>query len=452
MNSLSAVVLAAGKGTRMKSKTPKVLFSVAGKSILQHIVDTLIDAGVKDIYIVVGYGSDQVQETVTGPITWVMQREQLGTGHALIQAAPHLQDHSGSLLVVLGDTPLLTSRTISDLVELHQTEKHAATVLTARVPDPTGYGRIVREGGQVKAIVEEKDASPEEKVITEINSGAFCYDWARVGPLLAKLTPNNTQGEYYLTDIISILVQEGDRTGAFVAGDYREVAGINDRVQLAWAEGIMRTRINQALMRSGVSMQDPGSVWIDAQVEIGPDTLIMPNTHIYGATKIGPNCTIGPDAMLTSCQLEEGVIFHHSVAEESRIGQGTRVGPFAYIRPGSGIGCRVKVGDFVEIKNSQIGDGTKVPHLTYVGDAKVGTNTNIGCGVITANYDGKKKSLTEIGNDVFVGSNSNLVAPVKVGDGSYVAAGSTITDEVPPRALAIARSRQTVKVDWRKKD
>lgn len=452
MRSISAVVLAAGKGTRMKSQTPKVLFPVAGKAILQHIVDTLTDAGVKNIYIVVGYGSDQVQAAISGPITWVLQREQLGTGHALIQAAPHLQDYSGSLLVVTGDTPLLTSETISNLISLHQRENNAATVLTARVPNPTGYGRIVRDGGQVKAIIEEKDASPEERAITEINSGVFCYNWARVEPLLAKLTPNNTQGEYYLTDIISLLVQEGDRIGAVVARDHQEVAGINDRVQLAWAEGIMRARINQALMRSGVTMQDPASVWIDAEIEIGQDTIILPNTHICGATKIGSKCTIGPNVMLRSCRLAEGVTIRHSVAEDCVIGQGTQVGPFAYIRPGTVIGCRVKVGDFVEIKNSQIGDGTKVPHLAYVGDAKVGTGTNIGCGVITANYDGKKKSLTEIGNDVFVGSNSNLVAPVKIGDGAYVAAGSTITEEVPPRALAIARSRQTVKVDWRKKD
>jgi bifunctional UDP-N-acetylglucosamine pyrophosphorylase/glucosamine-1-phosphate N-acetyltransferase len=451
MKALRAVVLAAGKGTRMKSQTPKVLFPLAGKSILQHVVDTLTDSGVEDIYIVVGYGSDMVQEAVTGPITWVLQREQLGTGHALLQAAPHLRG-TDTLLVVTGDTPLLTSQTISDLISLHQRENHAATVLTARVPDPGGYGRILRAGDQVKAIIEDKDASPEERAIAEINSGVFCYNWARVEPLLARLTPNNRQGEYYLTDIMSMLFQEGRKTGAFVARDYQEVAGINNRVQLAWAEGIMRARINEALMLSGVSMQDPGSVWIDAGVEIGQDTVILPNTHIYGATKIGSNCTIGPDAMLRSCQLEEGVAFHHAVAEECVIGQGTRVGPFAYIRPGSVIGSGVKVGDFVEIKNSRIGDGSKVPHLAYVGDAKVGTNTNIGCGVITANYDGKKKSVTEIGNDAFIGSNCNLVAPVKVGDGAYVAAGSTITDEVPPRALAIARSRQTVKVDWRKKD
>ena len=304
MQSLSAVVLAAGKGTRMKSENPKALFPVAGKSILQHIIDTLIDTGVKKIYIVVGYGSDQVQVAVTGPITWVEQREQLGTGHALLQAAPYLSGFSGSLLVVAGDAPLLTSATLSAFIQEHQRGKNAATVLSARVPDPTGYGRIVRdEKGWVTAITEEKDASPKEKGITEINSGAFCYNWGKVSPLLAALTPNNTQGEYYLTDLISLLARQGEKTGAFVARDHNEVAGINDRVQLAWAEGIMRFRINQTLMRSGVSMQDPGAVWIDVDVEIGPDTVIMPNTHIYGDTKIGPKCTIGPDAMITCCQL-----------------------------------------------------------------------------------------------------------------------------------------------------
>lgn len=451
MKSLAAVVLAAGKGTRMKSEIPKVLFPVAGKPMLQYVIDALTDTGVKDIYIVVGHGSDQVRQTISGPITWVEQKVQLGTGHALAQAAPHLQSYQGNLLVVLGDTPLLTNRTLSAFIEEHLRNKNAATVLSARVSEPTGYGRIIRgDDGWVQAITEEEDANQKERAIDEINSGVFCFNWAEVGPFLARLTTNNTQGEYYLTDIFSLLVLHGEKTGAFVASDYEEVSGVNDRIQLAKAERSMRSRINQDLMRSGVSMQDPSTVWIDAGVKIGRDTMILPNTHIYGETRIGCTCTIGPDAMLKSCQLGEEVLFHHSVAEESKIGNGTRVGPFAYIRPGSVIGCGVKIGDFVEVKNSLIGDGTKVPHLAYVGDARVGANTNIGCGVITANYDGKEKHLTEIGDEVFVGSNVNLIAPVKIGDGAYVAAGSTINQEVPARALAIARSRQIVKVDWRK--
>ncbi|MDD4657923.1 MAG: bifunctional UDP-N-acetylglucosamine diphosphorylase/glucosamine-1-phosphate N-acetyltransferase GlmU [Eubacteriales bacterium] len=453
MGKIASVVLAAGKGTRMKSEIPKVLFPVAGKPMLQHIINVLVEAGIEDIYAVIGYGAEKVQAAISGPITWVEQKEQLGTGHALAQAAKNLRGYDGDVLVLAGDTPLLTAATLRDLIAEHARDKNAATVLSARVPQPAGYGRIVRgSNGSVIAIAEEKDADPSQKQINEINSGAYCFNWSKVEALLDRLSTNNAQGEYYLTDIFSLLVLNGEKTGAFAAADHREILGPNDRVQLAWAEKIMRLRICRRLMGQGVSILDPDTTWIDADVEVGVDTFIYPNTFIRGATKIGGNCEIGPNATIDSCQLGDGVLIRYAVMEEATVDDGTAVGPFAYLRPGAKIGRQVKIGDFVEIKNSQIGQGSKVPHLAYVGDAQVGSNSNIGCGVITANYDGAKKSKTEIGDGVFIGSNTNLVAPVKVEDGAYVAAGSTITEDVPARALAIARARQTNKADWRKKD
>lgn len=450
---IAAVVLAAGKGTRMKSDTPKVLFPVAGKLMLQHIVDILVEAGIEDIYAIVGYGAEKVQAAINGPITWVKQREQLGTGHALSQAGGSLRGYSGDVLVLAGDTPLLTVATLRDLVAEHTLRKNAATVLSARVPQPTGYGRIVRgSNGSVIAIAEEKDADSNQKKINEINSGTYCFNWAKVEPLLDRLSSNNAQGEYYLTDIFSLLVLNCEKTGAYSVSDYQEIMGTNDRVQLAWAEKIMRLRICHKLMKEGVSILDPSTTWIDADVEVGPETILLPQTIIKGGTKIGGNCHIGPNVTIDSCSLGTGVVVRYAVMEGATVDDDSTVGPFAYLRPGAQIGRQVKIGDFVEIKNSSVGQGSKVPHLAYVGDAQVGANSNIGCGVITANYDGTRKSKTEIGDGVFIGSNTNLVAPVKVADGAYVAAGSTITKDVPAKTLAIARARQTNKSDWRRKE
>jgi bifunctional UDP-N-acetylglucosamine pyrophosphorylase/glucosamine-1-phosphate N-acetyltransferase len=449
---IASVVLAAGKGTRMKSDTPKVLFPVAGKLMLQHIVDILVEAGIDDIYAVVGYGAKKVQAAINGPITWVEQREQLGTGHALSRAGGSLRGYSGDVLVLAGDTPLLTVATLRDLVAEHTLGKNAATVLSARVPQPTGYGRIVRgSNGSVIAIAEEKDADSNQKKINEINSGTYCLNWAKVEPLLDSLSSNNAQGEYYLTDIFSLLVLNGEKTGAYSVSDYQEIMGTNDRVQLALAEKTMRLRICHDLMRQGVSILDPDTTWIDADVEVGAETILLPQTIIKGGTKIGGNCRIGPNVTIDSCLLGTGVVVRYAVMEGATVDDNSTVGPFAYLRPGTQIGRQVKIGDFVEIKNSSVGQGSKVPHLAYVGDAQVGANSNIGCGVITANYDGTKKSKTEIGDGVFIGSNTNLVAPVKVADGAYVAAGSTITKDVPAKTLAIARARQTNKSDWRRK-
>lgn len=450
---IASVVLAAGKGTRMKSDTPKVLFPVAGKPMLQHIVNILMGAGIEDIFAVVGYGAEKVKATVHGPITWVEQREQLGTGHALSQAGNMLRGYTGHVLVLAGDTPLLTVATLQELVAEHTTGKNAATVLSARVPQPTGYGRIVRgSNGSVIAIAEEKDADSSQKKINEINSGTYCFNWSKVEPLLDRLSANNAQGEYYLTDIFSLLVLNGEKTGAYSVSDYREIMGTNDRVQLAQAEKIMRLRICHDLMRQGVTILDPDTTWIDADAEVGAETIILPQTIIKGGTKIGGNCHIGPNVTIDSCTLGNGVVVRYAVMEGATVGDESTVGPFAYLRPGAHIGRQVKIGDFVEIKNSSVGQGSKVPHLAYVGDAQVGAYSNIGCGVITANYDGTKKSKTEIGDRVFIGSNVNLVAPVKIEDGAYVAAGSTITKDVPAKTLAIARARQTNKSDWRRKE
>ncbi len=453
MGKVAAVVLAAGKGTRMKSEKAKVLFPLAGRPMLQHIVDILIEIGVDDIYTVVGYEAGTVQASIAGPITWVEQREQLGTGHALAQAAAYLGDFPGVVLVLAGDMPLITEATLKELLTRHAQEGNAATVLSARVPDPTGYGRVVRSAdGRLKAIVEEKDADDRQRQVDEINSAIYCFDWGRAGALMSRLGRDNAQGEYYLTEIISLLAGDKDKLGIHVAADHREVMGINDRVQLAQAEKILRRRICHKLMREGVSVLDPDSTWIDADVRIARDTTILPNTQIKGQTTIGGNSVIGPSVTIQASALGEGVCVQYAVLEGATVEDGVSVGPFAYLRPGAVVGRQAKIGDFVEIKNSRIGPGTKVPHLAYVGDAEVGANSNIGCGVITANYDGASKQKTTIGDGVFIGSNANLVAPVRVGDNAYVAAGSTVTEDVPPRALAIARTRQTNKADWRKKD
>lgn len=453
MGKVAAVVLAAGKGTRMKSEKAKVLFPLAGRPMLQHIVDVLIEIGVDDIYTVVGYEAGTVQASIAGPITWVEQREQLGTGHALAQAAAYLGDFPGVVLVLAGDMPLITEATLKELLTRHAQEGNAATVLSARVPDPTGYGRVVRSAdGRLKAIVEEKDADDRQRQVDEINSAIYCFDWGRAGALMSRLGRDNAQGEYYLTEIISLLAGDKDKLGIHVAADHREVMGINDRVQLAQAEKILRRRICHKLMREGVSVLDPDSTWIDADVRIARDTTILPNTQIKGQTTIGGNSVIGPSVTIQASALGEGVCVQYAVLEGATVEDGVSVGPFAYLRPGAVVGRQAKIGDFVEIKNSRIGPGTKVPHLAYVGDAEVGANSNIGCGVITANYDGASKQKTTIGDGVFIGSNANLVAPVRVGDNAYVAAGSTVTEDVPPRALAIARTRQTNKADWRKKD
>jgi len=447
--SLAAVILAAGKGTRMKSKAPKVLHKICGSSMLSYVLDSVAAAGVEQKIVVVGFGADLVTLEVEGRGQVALQEQQLGTAHALLQAGPLLRDFDGQLLVLCGDTPLIESATLVRLVESHRAQGAVVTVLTAEVEDPTGYGRVIRDSqGRVKRIVEQKDASPLEKQVQEINTGIYCFESAGLFAALDKVTPANAQGEYYLTDIIQSYAAEGRTIGAVLLVNPAEAAGINDRVQLAEVERVIRSRVLLALMRSGVTVIDPQSTFVDCGVQIGRDTTIYPFTFIEGSTSVGEDCSIGPGTRLVNSVVGNGVTIQNSIALESHIMDRCTIGPFAYLRPETRLGEDVKVGDFVEIKKSDIGNGSKVPHLSYVGDATVGQKVNIGCGTITCNYDGQKKWPTHIGDRAFIGSNTNLVAPVTIGAGAVTGAGSTITRDVPDGALGVERSKQALVPDW----
>ncbi|WP_276357720.1 bifunctional UDP-N-acetylglucosamine diphosphorylase/glucosamine-1-phosphate N-acetyltransferase GlmU [Cohnella caldifontis] len=442
MNRL-AIVLAAGQGKRMKSKLYKVLHPVCGKPMAQHVLDAVRKASCGRIVVVVGHGAETVRETLEGSAEYALQAEQLGTGHAVLQAKPLIGGEEGTTLVICGDTPLISTATIEAMMDRHEREGAAATVLTAIVPDAAGYGRIVRGAdGSVQRIVEHKDCTPEEARIREINTGTYCFDNRQLFEALAEVKNDNAQGEYYLPDVIGILQRKGKRISASLLEDPDEAIGVNDRAALGEAERLMRQRINRTHQLNGVTVVDPAGTYIDADVEIGPDTVIYPGTVLRGRTVIGPDCAIGPSADLKDTKVGPGSTVRQTVADGAEIGEGNQVGPFAYLRPGTKLGRQVKVGDFVEIKNAAVGDGSKVPHLSYVGDAVVGSGVNIGCGAITANYDGYNKSVTEIGDNAFIGSNVNLIAPVKIGEGAYVVAGSTITHNVDDHDLAIARTRQ----------
>ncbi|GAA4722345.1 bifunctional UDP-N-acetylglucosamine diphosphorylase/glucosamine-1-phosphate N-acetyltransferase GlmU [Brevibacillus fulvus] len=449
MANLHAVVLAAGQGTRMKSKLYKVLHPVCGKPMVQHVVDTLDLLRVEDVIVVVGHGAEAVRTTIGDRVTYALQSEQLGTGHAVKQAVPFLTDKQGTTMILYGDVPLLSAETLKALVERHIEQNAAATVLTAMVEDPTGYGRIVRdETGALLRIVEHKDASLAEREIREINTGIYCFDNEKMLKVLSELKNDNAQREYYITDCIGLLHHAGEKVDAFIAADAQETMGVNDRVQLAEAESYMRKRINQAHMRNGVTIIDPATTYIDADVTIGADTVILPGTYLRGKTVIGEDCKIGPQTELNDVTVGDGVNISYSVLFDAKVGVHAVVGPFAYVRPGSEIGESVKIGDFVELKNAKIGKGSKIPHLSYVGDAEVGSGVNIGCGTITVNYDGAKKQKTMIGDNAFIGCNTNLIAPVQIGKDAYIAAGSTINQDVPDEAMAIARERQTNKLGY----
>lgn len=452
MSKIHAVVLAAGQGTRMKSKLYKVLHPVCGKPMVQHVVDTLASMRVEDVIVVVGHGADAVRSTLGERVTYALQKEQLGTAHAVQQAVPFLQAKEGTTFILYGDVPLLSEETLTALLRYHEEQQVAATVLTAVVPDPTGYGRIVRsETGEVLRIVEHKDATPSERAIREINTGIYCFDNQKLLKALAQVKNDNAQGEYYVTDCIGILRQAGEKVAAFEAVDPDETMGVNDRAQLAEAEAYMRRRIAVRHMKNGVTIVDPASTYIEADVVIGADTVIQPGTFLRAGTTIGADCVIGPQADLTNVQVADRVTISYSVMVDARVEADSTVGPFAYVRPGTEIGPHVKIGDFVELKNAKIGKGTKVPHLSYVGDAEIGEGVNIGCGTITVNYDGAVKHKTVVMDGSFIGCNTNLVAPVTVGQNAYVAAGSTITQDVPDEALAIARERQVNKPGYANK-
>ncbi len=446
MSNIHAVVLAAGQGTRMKSKLYKVLHPVCGKPMVQHVVDTLAAIQVKDVVVVVGHGADAVQAALGDQVSYVLQSEQLGTAHAVQQAVPFLTGKKGATLILYGDVPLLSTETMESLLRFHLEQKAAATVLTADVPDPTGYGRIIRDSaGEVLKIVEHKDTTPEERAISEINTGIYCYDNEELLKAIVQVKNDNVQKEYYVTDCIGILRSAGKKVAAYRAVDPDETMGVNDRVQLSQAEAYMRRRINETHMRNGVTIIDPLSTYIEADVTIGADTIIQPGTVLRGGTVIGTNCHLGPQADMTNVQMGDGVTVSYSVLVDAQVESDATIGPFAYLRPQTLVGEGVKVGDFVELKNAKLGKGTKVPHLSYIGDAEIGEGVNIGCGTITVNYDGAKKHKTIVGDHAFIGCNSNLVAPVEIGKNAYVAAGSTINQNVPDEALAIARERQVNK-------
>ncbi|MBW4084883.1 bifunctional UDP-N-acetylglucosamine diphosphorylase/glucosamine-1-phosphate N-acetyltransferase GlmU [Paenibacillus sp. S150] len=447
-----AVVLAAGQGKRMKSKLYKVLHPVCGKPMVGHVLDTVKATGCQRTVVVVGHGAEEVKAYVGQDAEYVLQETQLGTGHAVKQAKDLLGGEAGTTVVICGDTPLITAETLEGLMALHEGQSAAATVLTAVMEQPAGYGRIIRgEDGGVLKIVEQKDCTSEEAAVDEINTGTYCFDNAKLFAALEKVTNSNNQQEYYLTDVIGILRAQGDIVLGYQAHDAAESIGVNDRLALSEAESLMRQRINRRHMLNGVTIIDPASTYIAAGVTIGSDTTLYPGTILKGKTAIGEDCVIGPSSEIKDCVIMNGAEVKHSVLNQAQVGARASVGPFAYLRPGAVLGEEVKIGDFVEVKNASIGDGSKVSHLSYIGDAAVGKNVNVGCGAITVNYDGYNKSRTEIGDNAFIGSNVNLVAPVTVGKGAFVVAGSTITRSVSENDLAIARSRQENKPGYAEK-
>ena len=414
-----AIVMAAGKGTRMKSKKSKLVQKIFGKEVVRRAVENAKNAGVQDIVAVVGYQKEEVMAVLGDTVKYAFQEDMMGTGHAVLMAKEYLKGKKGKVLVLNGDVPLIRPETLNKLIEKSIENKEYATLLTAIYDNPKGYGRIIRdEGGNVLAIVEEKDTTDEQKEIKEINAGIYCFDIEELLSALEEIKPNNAQGEYYITDVIGIMNKKGLKTGAVVVEDNTEILGINDRIQLEMLTKVLQMRVNTELMKNGVTIEDINTTYIYDGVKIGMDTVIHPNTIIKSDVEIGEDCEIGPNS---------------------------------YIREGCRLANKVKIGSFVEIKKAIIGEGTKVPHLSYMGDCEIGEKCNIGCGTITCNYDGLHKSKTIIGNHSFIGSNTNLVAPVTLGNETFVAAGSTITDDVPDYALAIARQRQTNKEEWNKK-
>lgn len=452
MSGFTALILAAGKGTRMKSDLPKVLHRVSGKPMLLRVLDAAAQAGATAQIAVIGFGAEQVQAAVGQRARTVIQTEQLGTGHAVMQAEPLLAGCTGTIMVLCGDTPLLRTATLQKLLQTHRQMHAQATVLTAVMPDPAGYGRVIRDkSGKVTKIVEQKDASAAEALVNEINTGIYCFEKDSLFTALSQITADNAQGEYYLTDVIGILVNQGRTVAAVAAAEHQETLGINSRAQLAQAEGIIRARKLAELMDDGVTVMDPASTFVDDAVTVGADTILYPFTWLEGETVIGSDCRIGPNTRLQNTTVGDQTVIQFSYTHECDIGQSVNIGPFVHIRPDSVLADGVKVGNFVEVKNSIIGPDTKLPHLSYIGDSDLGAGINIGCGTVTVNYDGKQKHRTVIEDYAFIGCNANLVAPVQVGGGAYVAAGSTITKDVPSQALGVARARQTNIPEWVKR-
>lgn len=451
------VILAAGEGTRMKSALPKVLHQVAGRTMVGHVIEAASAIEPEQVVVVVGHGRDQVITHIQETAPWahtVVQEEQRGTGHAVRTALAGLATQGvavadGPVVVLSGDTPLLQGQTLVALLRDHDAADVRATVLTARVADPFGYGRIVRSAvGDFTAIVEEKDATDEQRQIDEINGGIYAFDAASLVDALGRISTDNSQGEEYLTDVIGLLRGDSLPVAASACLDPADVMGVNDRAQLAEVAAIMRDRINLRWMRDGVTIVDPATTWIDVDVDIATDVTLRPLVTLRGPTSLGEGAVVGPGTTLTSCEVGERAEVIHTWAELAVIGADARVGPFTYLRPGTVLGPSSRAGAYVEIKNSTVGEGSKVPHLSYVGDAEIGEGSNIGAATVFVNYDGVEKHRTTVGDHVRIGSDTMLVAPVTVGDGAYTAAGSVITDDVPAGAMAVGRARQRNVAGW----
>ncbi|MTE09824.1 bifunctional UDP-N-acetylglucosamine diphosphorylase/glucosamine-1-phosphate N-acetyltransferase GlmU [Corynebacterium aurimucosum] len=452
----AAIVLAAGAGTRMKSSTQKTLHEIGGRSLLGHALHAAAGLNPEHLVVVVGHQRDQVSPAVDAiseeldcEVSQAVQEEQNGTGHAVQCGLSALPDFDGTVIVTNGDVPLLRPETLRQLHETHTGQGNAVTVLSMTLEDPTGYGRVLRaEDGSVTAIVEQKDASEEQRAVREVNSGVFAFDGAVLRDALTKLNSDNAQGELYITDVLEIAREDGHRVGAHVAVDPEELSGVNDRVQLAAAGRILNRRVVEEAMRGGATIVDPDTTWIGVNVTIGQDVVIHPNTQLWGATTIADGAEIGPDTTLTNMQVGEGAHVVRTHGFDSVIGTNAQVGPFTYIRPGVIVGEEGKLGGFVEAKKAQIGRGTKVPHLTYIGDATVGDYSNIGASSVFVNYDGVNKHHTTIGSHVRTGSDTMFIAPVTVGDGAYSGAGTVIKDDVPPGALAVSGGKQRNIEGW----
>lgn len=443
-----ALILAAGEGKRMKSETSKVLHKVCGKEMVNHVIDIMRKSGFNDVDVIVGKSKDQVMEkTRTRNVSYSVQEVPQGTGHAVMCARDFLNGKEGIVAIFTGDAPLIREETVKNMLKTHEEGNFSGTLLTSVIDDPTGYGRIKRIGNDVERIIEHKDCTPEELLLKEVNAGMYMFDVKELLSALDNLGNDNAQGEYYLTDVIEIMKKKNLSVGAVIT-EFDETRGVNSRIQLAEAEEILRKRINELHMENGVTLIDRNSTYIGADVIIGQDTIIYPNNLIEGNTIIGCGVTLYPNSRIVDSKIMDHVTITSSVILESSVGKNTNVGPFAYIRPESVIGENVKVGDFVEIKKSTIGNGTKISHLTYIGDAEVGAHVNFGCGTVVVNYDGKNKFKTIVKDNAFIGCNTNLIAPVTVNEGAFTAAGSTITDNVPEGSLGIARAKQVNKLGW----
>jgi bifunctional UDP-N-acetylglucosamine pyrophosphorylase/glucosamine-1-phosphate N-acetyltransferase len=435
----------------MKSAIPKVLHRCAGAPLIRYVLEAVAAAGITEVVVVIGTGAALVREALGDGYRYVMQEPQRGTGDAVAKALPQVAPGCDDLLVLCGDTPLLTPGSLTRLLAARRAASAGACILTSSFDDPSGYGRIVRDAaGLVEAIVEDGDATPGQKEIREINTGTYCFDRVALEEVLTRLTPDNNQGEYYLTDAIGLLRQAG-RTISAVTAPSAETAGINTRRELAATERIFRQRECERLMDDGVTIIDPAVTYIDHGVEVGRDTVIYPFCFLESATRVGAGCVVGPGTRLVDSTLGNSVTVQSSLLIGSNAGDGCRIGPFAYLRPGTELAEGVKVGDFVELKQTQVGRGSKIPHLSYVGDAVLGAGVNVGAGTITCNYDGVSKHKTRIGDGAFIGSNTNLVAPVNIGSQAITGAGSTITKDVPEGSLAVERSRQAMVPGWRGK-